>query len=93
MEDQAQTKILQLLDVISVEVAANRNETAELRSALRNESASVRTEMRAGFNRVDRPLGNIETRVESLETEVKTVRTDLSSFRAEFERRIALLER
>jgi hypothetical protein len=49
MEDGAQTKILQLLDVISVEVAANRNETSQLR-----------TEVRAGFNRVDRRLAPLE---------------------------------
>jgi hypothetical protein len=62
MEDNAQAKILQLLDVISVEVAANRNETAELRK-----------EMRVGFNRVDRRLGNLENRVENLEIEVQIV--------------------
>jgi len=82
MEDEAQTKILQLLDVISVEVAANRNETFELRN-----------EMRSGFGRVERRLGNLESRVESLETEVQSVKTDLRSFRGEFERRIAPLER
>ena len=66
MENEAQVKILQLLDVISVEVAANRTETSELR-----------TEMRAGFNRVDRRLGNLETRVENVETELRVVQTDL----------------
>lgn len=78
MEEKAQTKILHLLDVISVEVAANRNETA-----------SIGTEMRAGFDRVDRRLGNLVTRVENLEAEVQTVKTDVRSFRREFERRIA----
>ena len=48
MEDETTIKVLRLLDVISVEVAANRNETAELRS-----------EMRAGFTRVERRLGNV----------------------------------
>jgi hypothetical protein len=75
MEDEVTAKVLQLLDVISVEVAANRNETSELRS-----------EMRSGFGRVERRLGNIEVRVE-------TVETDLRSFRGEFERRIVPLER
>jgi len=75
MEDEAKAKILQRLDVISVEVAANRNETSELRS-----------EMRAGFGRVERRLGNIEVRVETVETELR-------SFRGEFERRIVPLER
>jgi len=75
MENEARATILQLLDVISVEVAANRNETSELRS-----------EMRLGFGRVERRLGNIEFRVE-------TVETDIRSFRGEFERRVAPLER
>lgn len=89
MEDEAQAKILQLLDGISVEVAANRNETSELRNA-----------MRAGFGRVERRLGNLENRVENVETELqivesdlRTVQTDLRSFRGEFERRVAPLER
>jgi hypothetical protein len=75
MEDETTTKVLQLLDVISVEVAANRNETSELRS-----------EMHAGFGRVERRLGKLEVRVETVETELR-------SFRAEFERRISPLER
>jgi len=103
MENEAQAKILQLLDVISVEVAANRGET----SSLRNETSSLRDEMRAGFGRVERRLGNLEIRVESVETELRVVHTDLravesrlgmvesdlGSFRGEFERRIAPLER
>ena len=43
MESEANAKIVQLLDLISAEVAANRNETSELRG-----------EMRAGFGRVER---------------------------------------
>jgi hypothetical protein len=43
MEDEAQAKILQLLDVIFVEVAANRGES----SSLRNETSLLRDEMRA----------------------------------------------
>jgi predicted nucleic acid-binding Zn-ribbon protein len=95
VENEAQTKILQLLDVISVEVAANRNDTAELR-----------TEMHAGFSRVERRLGNleirvenietrvenIETRVENIETRVENIETGLRDFRGEFEVRIAPLE-
>ncbi len=92
MEDNIQAKILQLLDVISVEVAANRNQTTQLGEEMRSEFASVRHEMRGGFGRVDRQLGNLENRVETLEAEVRTVKTDLRSFRSEFERRIAPLE-
>jgi len=82
MENEAQAKILRLLDVISVEVAANRSDTSELRD-----------EMRAGFGRVERRLGNLEIRVENVETELRIVQTDLRDFRGEFERRIAPLER
>ena len=56
MSDETQHKILQLLDVISVEVAANRQEI----SANRRETVELRTEMRAGFGRVERRLGHIE---------------------------------
>jgi hypothetical protein len=86
VSEETEAKILQLLDVISVEVLANRGDTAELRAELRSETAELRKEMRAGFTRVDRRLGNLETRVERVETE-------LHSFRGEFERRIAPLER
>jgi len=88
VENEAQAKILQLLDVISVEVAANRTDTSELRN-----------EMRSGFGRVERRLGNLQIRVENVEielrivqTDLRTVQTDLRSFRGEFERRIAPLE-
>ncbi len=86
MEDGTQAKILQLLDVISVEVAANRNQTTQLSEEMRSEFASVRHEMRGGFDRVDRRLGNLENRVENLQTEVQTIKVDLRSFRGEFER-------
>ena len=86
MESESEAKILQLLDVISVEVAANRNQTTQLREGMQSEFASVRHEMRGGFDRVERRLGNLENRVENLETEVRTVKTDLRSFRGEFER-------
>ena len=58
--DDVQAKVLQLLDVISIEVAAGRNDTAELRAELRSETTGIRKEMRAGFGRVDRRLGNLE---------------------------------
>jgi hypothetical protein len=75
MEDEARAKILQLLDVISVEVAANRNETSELRS-----------ETRAGFGRVERRLGNIEVRVETVETELRSFRGEFECRSAALER-------
>jgi hypothetical protein len=96
MSDETQHKILQLLDVISVEVAANRQEI----SANCHETAELRAEMRTGFGRVERRLGNIEVRVETIERrveaiegQVEAVGTELRSFRGEFERRISPLER
>jgi archaellum component FlaC len=97
MNSEAETKIIQMLDVISVEVVTTKNELRaeiagskdELRgelSELRGELSELRAEVRVGFNRVDRRLGRLETRVEHIES-------DLGSFRGEFERRIAPLER
>ena len=96
MSDETQSKVLQLLDVISVAVAATRQETAansEAIVAMRQETAELRTDMRAGFGRVERRLGNLEVRVETIEGDVEVVKTELRSFRREFERRIAPLER
>jgi hypothetical protein len=93
MESEIQAQILHLLDMISVEVGANRGETSSLRNEFRNETSSLRNEMRSGFGRVERRLGNLEGRVENIETELRVVQTDLRSFRGEFERRIAPLER
>jgi archaellum component FlaC len=90
MNREVVAKILQMLDVISVEVVTTKNELrAEIAGAkyeLRAEMSELRDEVRVGFNRVDRRLGRLETRVEHIET-------DLGSFRGEFERRIAPLER
>ena len=107
MNGDMQTKVFQLLDVIAVEVAAHRVETAK-------QNVDLRTEMHSGFNRIDHRLGsletrvgNIETRVENIETRVENIETrventetnvvslgaELRSFRGEFERRITPLER
>jgi hypothetical protein len=96
MSDETEAKILALLDVIAIEVGADRNDTRALDAkvtslsvdvaANRAETTELRMEMRGGFNRVDRRLGNLETRVEGVETELRL-------FRGEFERRIAPLER
>jgi hypothetical protein len=70
-------RVFKLLDVLSVEVALNRNETVEVRAdvgglrgelgGLRGEVGGLRKDMEFGFERVDRRLGNIESRIEALE--------------------------
>jgi chaperonin cofactor prefoldin len=78
MNEETEIKILKLLDVIAVEVAAGRNDTADLSAKV--DSLDVKVD------RIERRLGRVETRVENVETELR-------SFRHEFERRIAPLER
>jgi hypothetical protein len=54
--DQSFERVFKLLDVLSVEVALGRNETAGLRK-----------DVEFGFQGVDRRLGKIESRIEALE--------------------------
>ena len=99
MDNEAQARILQLLDVISVEVAAGRNDTRRLEAKVTGLDAKVTgldakvtgldakvTGLDAKVDRLERRLGRVETRVEGVETELRL-------FRHEFERRIAPLER
>jgi hypothetical protein len=92
-DDATQLKILQLLDVLSVEVGAIRTETHAgfeavrtevemVRSEMRGEFESVRTEMHAGFERVGRRLGNLETRVEAGEAQRGDLEQRVSSLEA-----------
>lgn len=81
MEEDVQAKVLRLLDVIALEVVANRG---EMREGFR------RVDVR--FDRVERRLGNVEARMEGVETRIEGVETELRLFRGEFERRIAPLE-
>ena len=78
MEDEAQAKILQLLDVIAVEVAANRNETSSLRAELRSETSSLRSETSS-------------LRAE-LRNETSSIREEMRSGFARVERRLGNLE-
>ena len=78
MNDETEARLFTLLDVISVEVAAGRND-------IRGLDAKV-TELDTKVERLDRRLGRVETRVEGVETELRL-------FRHEFERRISPLER
>jgi archaellum component FlaC len=99
MNDETGRKILQLLDVLSVEVAAGRNDIRGLDAKVTGLDAKVTgldakvagldakvTGLEAKVDRLDRRLGRVETRVEGVETELRL-------FRHEFERRIAPLER
>jgi len=78
VNDETEGRILKLLDAISVEVVAGRNDIQRLDVKL--------TELDVKVDRLDHRLGRVETRVEGVETELR-------SFRHEFERRISPLER
>jgi hypothetical protein len=91
MNEETGTRILVLLDLVATEVAATRIELAANSSdicGLQTEVAATRSDVRAldakvtsGFERVERRLGHLETRVEDVETEARL-------FRTEFERRV-----
>ena len=88
MNDETGTRILALLDVISIEVAASRGDIRGLDKKVTSVDAKVNAldaKVTSGFDRVERRLGHLETRVENVETEARL-------FRTEFERRVAPLE-
>ena len=85
MNDETEARLFTLLDVISVEVAAGRNDIRGLDAKVSSLDAKV-TELDTKVERLDRRLGRVETRVEGVETELRL-------FRHEFERRISPLER
>ena len=85
MNDETEARLFTLLDVISVEVAAGRNDIRGLDAKVSSLDAKV-TELDTKVDRLDRRLGRVETRVEGVETELRL-------FRHEFERRISPLER
>jgi archaellum component FlaC len=78
MNGDMQTKVFQLLDVIAVEVAAHRVETAK-------QNVDLRTEMHSGFNRIDHRLGSLETRVENIETRVENIETRVENIETRVE--------
>jgi hypothetical protein len=82
VNEETENKVLALLDVISVEVAASRVDIGRLDSKV----ASLNAQVTSGFERVERRLGHLETRVADVEIEARL-------FRKEFERRVAPLER
>ena len=51
---------------------AEKSEQTATKGEFRELGAELRTEMRAGFDRVDRRLHPLESRVEDLETRAKT---------------------
>ena len=78
-EDDQLQRIFSLLDVLSVQAGATQAGVDALREETRN-----------GFERVERRLGNVETRLEgverrlgSVETRVEGVETELRTFRNE----------
>ncbi|MGP6159909.1 MAG: hypothetical protein ACLPYS_20840 [Vulcanimicrobiaceae bacterium] len=50
------------------EQTATKAELPELRTEMRTDMLGLRTEMRVGFDRVDRRLERLESRIEDLET-------------------------
>jgi len=78
MNGDMQTKVFQLLDVIAVEVAAHRVETAK-------QNVDLRTEMHSGFNRIDHRLGSLETRVGNIETRVENIETRVENIETRVE--------
>ena len=92
MNDETEARLFTLLDVISVEVAAGRNDIRGLDAKVSSLDAKVGSldakvsSLDAKVDRLDRRLGRVETRVEGVETELRL-------FRHEFERRISPLER
>ena len=87
-EDDQLQRIFSLLDVLSVQAGATHAGVDALREETRN-----------GFERVERRLGNVETRLEgverrlgNVETRVEGVETELRAFRNETNRRVSSLE-
>ena len=77
MSEENESKILHLLDVISVEVGANTRglakvqaEVTELRTEMRSEFADVRREMRSGFADVDRQLFDVRKDMKSMNVRI-----------------------
>jgi trimeric autotransporter adhesin len=92
MNDETGTKILKLLDVISIEVAAGRNDIRSIDAKVTSLDAKV-TSLDAKVTSLDAKVERIDYRLCRVETRVEDVETGLRSFRQEFERRVAPLER
>ncbi len=63
MAEQFEERVLGMLDALSVGLVSMRDE-------LREEIGGLRSEMREGFDRVERRLGNVENRVEAFERRI-----------------------
>jgi hypothetical protein len=89
MNEETGTRILAMLDLVATEVSANSSDIRGLKAevaATRSDLRALDAKVTSGFERVERRLGHLETRVEDVETEARL-------FRTEFERRVAPLER
>jgi hypothetical protein len=79
MADSVQQKILDLLDVLCVEVGATRTAVEALAVETRSSFSEVRGEIRFGFGRAERRLGNRETRFEDGEAKANATHARLAS--------------
>jgi len=85
MDSEAETKIIAMLDVLAIEVAEGRRDTAALRVEVRADVATLRSEVSTGFNRVERRLDRLESRVENVEMGMRAI--------ADLDNRVTRLER
>ena len=103
--DEKIDKVIGMIDVLATEVAKNGASIEKMDGSVRETRASLDEnqatlaafvlETRTGFTRVDRRLGNIETRVEGIETHVGRIDIRLESLEAHAVRvdsRLAFLE-
>ncbi len=92
MSDETQTKMLALLYMISVEVAASRGDIGRLDAKVSSLDAKV-TSLDAKVTGLEVKVDRLDTRLSRLETRVEGIETDILDFRDEFERRVSPLER
>jgi len=85
MDSGAEKKIIAMLDVLAIEVAEGRRDTSALRVEVRADVATLRSEVSAGFNRVERRLDRLESRVENVETGMRAI--------VDLDNRVTVLER
>ncbi len=73
MDSGAEKKIIAMLDVLAFEVAEGHRDTVALCVEVRADVATLRSEVSAGFNRVEWRLDRLESRVENVETCMRAI--------------------